>query len=490
MPGEKLKVITSYVVATIILSFYGGQVCPFIEQLSLVQVSIILACAFAAGFFLREIIFKYAYKKLDASSVDQAYQAIWRYLFIDLGVWGVIGFFITFVNMIFYAFPLVSGLKVVLGCLTLGFFSATYFSLAYEREVIVSGGQRPGSIIDAPGKFFSISSKFLLFLGISYSVMGAIILLLIFKDLSYISENLMSPMSFVFRAVTIEVLFVFAIIFGGGLFIAKQYGRNLKLMFHLQLKALNDVREGNYDTSVPVVSNDEFALIAKHSNRMIHELKEKERIRNIFGKYLSPSIAKSVLESEQGTQLGGRQVDVAILFADMRNYTSLSEKLHPGETVNLLNAYFALLVKAIYASGGIVDKFIGDAVMAVYGLDDLENPCEAAVTSAFNMVEQMEPLNQDLRARGMSVGIGIGIHFGPVIAGNIGAKERIEYTVIGDTVNTASRLESLSKTVSSRIVVSKDTFIRLPAQLQSSIADLGEFELKGKSEKIRVYGPV
>jgi adenylate cyclase len=397
MPKEKLKVMVSYAIATIILSLYGGQVCPFLEQLSLLKVSIILACAFTAGFFLREIIFKYAYKKLRVTSVLQIYHAIWLYLFIDIGVWVSIGFLITFWNMIFFEFPFISGLKVILGCMTLGFFSATYFSLSYEREVILAGAERPGSIIYVPGKFFSISSKFLLFLGVSYFVMAAIILLLIFKDLIYISENTLLPISFVFRAVTVEVLFVFAVIFGGSLFIAKQYGLNLKLMFQLQLKALDEVREGNYDTSVPVVSNDEFGLIANHSNRMIDELKEKERIRNIFGKYLSPTIAKSVLER-------------------------LDQELKP--------------------------------------------PAGAALA------------------------IGIGIHFGPVIAGNIGAKERVEYTVIGDTVNTAARLESLSKKVSSRVVVSKDTFIRLSAKLQSRIADLGEFELKGKSEKIRVYGPV
>jgi adenylate cyclase len=167
----------------------------------------------------------------------------------------------------------------------------------------------------------------------------------------------------------------------------------------------------------------------------------------------------------------------------------LSEKLHPRETVKLLNDCFTVLVQAIHASKGVVDKFIGDAVMAVYGLDDVKQPCELSVKSAYTIFKNLEKFNQTLTARGISpLNIGIGIHFGTVIAGNIGSKERLEYTVIGDAVNTASRLETLSKQVSSRAVISMEVFERLSPEMQSKVPFLGEFELKGKAEKIRAYG--
>ncbi|MBT7085484.1 MAG: hypothetical protein HN931_04865 [Desulfobacterales bacterium] len=489
MPNEKLKVLVSFAIATTILSIYGGQVCPFLEQLSLINISMIFAGAFTIGFFLREIIFKLFLKKLKITSAMEIYPALWNYLLVDLSVWISIGFLVTFWNMIFYDFPFGSGLKVVLGCGTTGFFSATYFALSYEREAILAVSEKPELIIYGDIKFFSISTKFLIFLGVSYFVMVSIILLLIFKDLFYIGDNILSSFTMVFRAVAIEVLFVFSVIFSGSFFIAKQYGRNLQLMFQLQLKALNEVSSGNYNTYVPVVSSDEFGLIANHSNKMISGLKEKDRIRNIFGKYLSPTIAKSVLENEEGTQLGGRQVDVAILFCDIRNYTSLSERLHPEETVNLLNDFFSMIVKDIHASKGVVDKFIGDAVMAVYGLDNVENPCELALKSAHNIINNLEDFNQGLTLRGIKeLNIGIGIHYGEVVAGNIGSKERLEYTVIGDAVNTASRLETLSKSVSSRVLISKDVFDRLSHEMQSKVFSLGEFGLKGKSEKVQVYG--
>ena len=488
MPGEKLKVLLSYSIAVIILTIYGGQVCPFLDTLSIPQLALILICAFAVGFFLRTAAFKYFFKRSEINSAVEIYGALWRYLFIDLAVWFMIGLLVTFWNMIFFEFPFGSGLKVVLGCATIGFFSSTYFALFYERKAISAGTGNPESIVYEPGKYFSISTKFLIFLGASYFVMVIIILLLIFKDLFYISDNILSMPEIVFRAVAIEVLFVFAVIFGGSFFIAKQYSRNLKLMFEIQLKALEEVSSGNYTTHVPVVSSDEFGLIADHSNRMIGGLKEKERIRNIFGKYMSPAVAESVLGSEEGSNLGGRQVDVAILFADIRNYTALSEKLPPQETITLLNEYFSTLVKAIYEFDGVVDKFVGDCVMAIYGLDGKEKSCESALGSALKMISSLEEFNRDMKARGMpELNNGIGMHYGTVVAGNIGSKERLEYTVIGDSVNTASRLESLTKTVSSRINVSKEFFERITPEMQAKFTSLGEFELKGKLEKVSVY---
>ena len=153
-----------------------------------------------------------------------------------------------------------------------------------------------------------------------------------------------------------------------------------------------------------------------------------------------------MLGSEEETNLGGRQVEVAITFTDLRNFTPLTECCSPQETVRILNEYFTMVVSTVHRHGGVVDKFIGDAAMAVFGLDGNEEMCDQALRSAFDGHRGLVGLNRDLVSRGLpEVRLGIGVHFGAAVAINIGSEERLEYTVIGDSVNTASRLESLTK---------------------------------------------
>lgn len=270
--------------------------------------------------------------------------------------------------------------------------------------------------------------------------------------------------------------------------LSRKYSQNLRLMFDLQLKAFSAVEKGNYESFVPVVSRDEFGLIAQHTNQMIGGLREKDRIERAFGKYMSPLVADAVLHNEQETHLGGREVNVAILFTDLRDFTPLSEKCTPQEVVEILNSYFTMVVDAVHKHGGVLDKFIGDAAMAVYGLDGNDGH-EDAVHSAFEVLQGIESLNQNLTKRGLpNIKIGIGIHCGPVIAGNIGSEERLEYTVIGDAVNTAARLESLTKELPSTLAISNDVCSVLSEEMMGKLVYLDDYDLKGKSEKIPVYG--
>lgn len=250
-----------------------------------------------------------------------------------------------------------------------------------------------------------------------------------------------------------------------------------------------DIR--NYLICINKIPLTNYLLNSRINNGINSKMKRinKERVKSVFGKYLSPSVARSILASEEGTDLGGRQVEVAVLFNDIRDYTKLAEGLTPSNLIPYLNEYFTMLVRAVYSAHGVLDKFIGDAAMAVFGLDDNTNACDMAVSAACAIQDGLEEFNIWAVEKGYPrLQSGTGIHYGPVVAGNIGSSERLEYTVIGDTVNIASRLESLTKKLSSSIAISQIVYENLSTQYKEQFPNMGEYLLKGKQKKISVYG--
>ena len=222
--------------------------------------------------------------------------------------------------------------------------------------------------------------------------------------------------------------------------------------------------------------------------RVLQEERERERIGRLFGEYVSPEVKQRVIE-QKGRLIGERR-EVTVLFSDLRDFSSFSEGRDPAEVMDRLNVYFERMVRAIESEGGVVDKFVGDAVMAVFGgLIELENPCRAAVRAARAMRAALAALNAEWASRSLeSFENGVGIHHGPVIQGPLGAENRKEFTVIGDAVNTASRLETCSKELGFSVVVSQEVFARLPAEERSSFAPVGELTLKGKREVLTAWG--
>ncbi|WP_323427954.1 adenylate/guanylate cyclase domain-containing protein [Solidesulfovibrio sp.] len=211
--------------------------------------------------------------------------------------------------------------------------------------------------------------------------------------------------------------------------------------------------------------------------------REKAHIRQAFGKYVSEAAIAGILESGQPPAPGGSLATVTILFSDIRNFTTLSEKLSAQEVVELLNAYFSKVCDIILAHGGMIDKFIGDAVMAVFGAP-LADPAHArqALSTALGMVVAAKDFQGWMRQRFPKLGdwefrIGVGLHAGPAVVGNIGSKQRLDFTVIGDTVNTASRLEGFTKVMGCPVVASQ------------AVVDLaGAGVVTGKSEPAQVKG--
>jgi adenylate cyclase len=200
------------------------------------------------------------------------------------------------------------------------------------------------------------------------------------------------------------------------------------------------------------------------ATKLTGEEKERTRLRGMFGQYVSDEVVEKLLASGHRPDLGGETLPVTVLFSDIRNFTTISERLSASEVVEMLNAYLERACEPILRAGGTVDKFIGDSIMAVFG-SPVPHPDHArrAVRAALDMIEAARTFERDFMKKQFGgrdlpdFRIGVGLHTGPAVIGNIGSQKRIEFTAIGDTVNIASRLEGLTKTLGWKIVASMET---------------------------------
>lgn len=225
--------------------------------------------------------------------------------------------------------------------------------------------------------------------------------------------------------------------------------------------------------------------------RLTGEERERSRIREMFGRYVSDEVVDKLLSEERRPDLGGDTLTVTVLFSDIRGFTTFSERLSAREVVEMLNAYFTRACGPILAQGGTVDKYIGDAVMAVFG-SPVQHPDHArrAVRAALGMAKEAEAFKQWMHQRfpdrGLAeFGVGIGLHTGEAVIGDIGTPKRKEFTAIGDTVNTASRLESATKDLGVVIVASEATVAAAGAGVRTAKAE--RIKVKGKSEALAVH---
>ncbi|HEX9181579.1 MAG TPA: adenylate/guanylate cyclase domain-containing protein [Burkholderiales bacterium] len=219
----------------------------------------------------------------------------------------------------------------------------------------------------------------------------------------------------------------------------------------------------------------------------LRERAERERAVQLFSRFVNPHVVRELI-ARGGLSREGESRQVTVLFSDIRGFTTLSETRAPTEVVDLLNRYFSRQVDVIFRHGGSLDKFIGDAIMALWGapLDDPEH-ARHAIACALEMADTLVEFRREAGDLAESFDVGIGLHSGPAVVGLIGSEQRREYTAIGDTVNLASRIEGLTKGVA-RILVSEDT-MRLAAQHYEFI-DRGSFKVKGRAQEVRLFEPV
>ncbi|MCE9500164.1 MAG: adenylate/guanylate cyclase domain-containing protein [Leptospira sp.] len=221
--------------------------------------------------------------------------------------------------------------------------------------------------------------------------------------------------------------------------------------------------------------------------QMLKEESEKSAISKLFGQFVSDEVKDKIIREK--SEVIAENKEVAILFSDIRGFTSFSEKYKPDELVIHLNEYFDAMVESITRNGGIVDKFIGDAVMAYFGgLVEIESPSSSAFLAAQDMRKKLSDLNEKWKKIGLApIDNGIGIHFGKVLQGTIGSRDRKDFTVIGDSVNTASRIESQCKEIKRPILLSEIVYANLPSELKSKCDRIGNVKLKGKEEEIVIF---
>jgi adenylate cyclase len=236
-------------------------------------------------------------------------------------------------------------------------------------------------------------------------------------------------------------------------------------------------------------SNDELGYVSQGFNEMVSGLRRAEVMRNLLNLYVSPEVAREALE--HGTKLGGQLVECSVLFSDIRGFTSLSEQLPPEKLIDLLNRYMSRMVDVVIANGGLVNKFGGDSLLAVFGspLNPADDHAAQAVRAALHMQKALKGFNvEQITKKQPELQIGIGLASGPVVAGNVGGEGRIEYTVIGDTVNLAARLQDLTKQMGRSILASAATVNEAARVMPFAAEPMDAIQVRGKSEPVEIYG--
>lgn len=244
------------------------------------------------------------------------------------------------------------------------------------------------------------------------------------------------------------------------------------------------IEDGDFGQSVQVIGRDEISELATSVNNMARGLAEKEKVRDLLGKVVSQEIAEELLSKT--IVLGGEEKVVTVLFADIKGFTSLCENTPPEAVLTLLNSYLSEITAVIERHQGVVDKYTGDSVMALFGAPlSRGNDAQNAVRTALAMQEAMTSLNARNRAAGLAaVEAGIGVHTGLVVAGNLGSQNRLNYTVIGDSVNLSARLEGLTRKYHVANVVSETTRQSAPGFVYR---ELDLVRVAGKREPVRIY---
>ena len=256
-------------------------------------------------------------------------------------------------------------------------------------------------------------------------------------------------------------------------------------------EAVKCIEQGQFDVSIKKRTHDELLVLAESIEQMGQGLAERGRLKETFGRFINPEIAERAMRGE--LKLGGENRKVTIFFTDIRSFTAKAEKMKPEALVAFLNRYLERMVECVTQTGGCVDKFIGDSIMAVWGAPLAgESPkanALAAVTTALMMRNALIKFNEEEKAAGREpIQFGCGISSGDVTAGQIGSKERMEYTVIGDTVNLASRIEAINKPLCTDILISEQTFEFLKDDI--IVEEMPSFAVKGKSKPVRLFAVI
>ena len=245
-------------------------------------------------------------------------------------------------------------------------------------------------------------------------------------------------------------------------------------------RATEAVREGRYDVSVPVTTGDELGELAAAFNETVAGLAERERLREAFGTYLDKAVAEYILS--EGFEAGGVELEVSVLFCDVRDFTSFAARADAKEVVACLNELFEAVVPIISRHGGHVDKFVGDGLLAVFGAPEpYPDHADRAVGAACELAGKVNAEG------GPRLDVGVGVNTGRVVAGSIGGAGRLNFSVIGDPVNVAARVEKATRDVGEDVLITAETMRELGSRIE--VTDCGRRELRGVPEPVPLYAP-
>ena len=379
-----------------------------------------------------------------------------------------------------------------------------FASLVSHFNLSITGKYITTSVAD---QVFQGNLRYRLKRGFAISISGRVVILIVSIALLPLLVNIYIPI--VFNAWILEeittsanpdwlrmgqiVTPIFVMIIANLYFILAQifsilsFRRSIQRPINTLVDRMGAVAKGDLTARSSVLSGDEIGKLKGHFNLMVEGLQEREKLRDTFGRYVSMEIAEKLMRSGE-VDLAGEEIETTVMFADIRSFTNFSERYPPKELVEFLNLYFSYMVEPILDNRGVVNKFIGDSVMAVFSpVFGVQDHAYAALQAGVGMRSALAEFNslgtyEEIRH-------GVGVHTGVLVAGTVGTQERMEYTVIGDTVNVASRIESQTKVFEADLLASADTVMALGerAREEFSFQATEPIALRGKSEPMVLY---
>ncbi len=403
-----------------------------------------------------------------------------RHFLYELSLYAVLAASSVVASYLLFNIPLTDALCSGIIIITFGYFAGVDTTLAASREWFRNGVEQDSSTF----RLIATSTS------LKRATLSVIVLIVLFS----LSSALKLYMGFTvglddYQPVVIEFLidqlFYFTLLAALMLRGIRSYSHNLHYILEPQLKGLRDAQAGEFENKIPILSQNELGLMAIQLNRLVEYVREREKVEGLLRRVVSPDIMEKLLNTDTETLKHGEEGEVAILFCDIRGFTEMSEATSSEEVILFLNTFFSELSEIVSRYNGLINKFMGDAILAVYRTEHPSWAIDNAMSTALDIARRV---HQFKLPDGTPPSAGIGIHFGKVVAGTIGSEHRYEYTFLGDAVNTASRLEGLSKRLNHPIIVSAEAFQLLSTPLKSELLDLGYHNVRGKAEKVHVYG--
>jgi len=468
----RLYLLFSSFVALFFIETYCSSVCSFIDGLEKYELVLNLSAVLIFHLLTREILYRLfskPWKKV--SLVRQAY-------YLSILSWAIAGVAASLLHYFRYPyFPAGSHLKLLSSYWILG-----AGVLAQLEYVIFEYYYKAPFSATTTLQFKERLSRRILESLIIFTVAPTITMLLTVMRYNY--EGILD------RHVTSELLYIGLLSIAAAVSVAYFMGRMLRKDTEDIVVAIKAVERGEFQNTLKVERPDELGEISQGINTMSQGLLLREQIKEAFGRFVNPKVAESFIhqfvQEDAPMKMGGSKQHTVILMADLRNFTALTEAMEPDQLIQMLNAYFSVMVEAIQSESGMVDKFMGDAVMALFGFAECENPELSAVRCAQKMRLALHKLNETFQAQQLpQLDNGIGIESGEVIAGYLGSETRLEFTVIGSSVNIASRIEAQTKIVHEPILFSENVARKVEREIKIKRVDA--LQLKGIQEKVTLY---